>query len=420
MGLGRNAAHLHPRLPRVATFLLSMCLAAGCFRPNLEPFVGAPAPRDEEEIQLWARARRLFTAMEKEKAFRSDTALASYVNDVAMRLMPAFQLDPSSVEVRVVQDPFLSAYALPNGKLMVSEGLLAQLDSEAQLACVLGHEITHFAERHAYAQRLHDEKTVSAVRGLLVVLLAGSGGAMALPGPSVVLDLLAGPEGSLLVWQVRGFARDLEYRADRRGWEAARASGYDGAHCAAAMERLLEEEQLLVAEQKVPEPYYYGDHPATAERLERLRAWNETEVPPALKTAIRNEGEFLERTAAVRLDVASVNMKIRRYSRARRLIDRHLAAFPHRADGYVALGDWYRLDTNARDLAAARRAYEQALALDPEFAPAHREMGLWCREHKDAACARRHLRRYLELSPQAIDRGIVEGMLQELQGGLPQ
>ncbi|MCX8072229.1 MAG: M48 family metallopeptidase [Candidatus Binatia bacterium] len=105
--------------------------------------------------------------MEERKYLRADPQLEAYLDGIAARLLPSFGLDASTVQLRVVEDPFLNAFALPNGTLVISDGLLAQLDNEAQLACVLAHELTHFVERHAYARRVHDAQALATAQGSL-------------------------------------------------------------------------------------------------------------------------------------------------------------------------------------------------------------------------------------------------------------
>ena len=53
---------------------------------------------------------------------------------------------------RVLDDPMVNAFALPGGYLFVTRGILAALNSEAELAGVLGHEIGHVTARHSVSQ----------------------------------------------------------------------------------------------------------------------------------------------------------------------------------------------------------------------------------------------------------------------------
>jgi len=51
-----------------------------------------------------------------------------------------------------LRDPEPNAFALPNGSIYVTTGLLALLDNESQLAAIIAHELTHVMRRHTYMQ----------------------------------------------------------------------------------------------------------------------------------------------------------------------------------------------------------------------------------------------------------------------------
>src|SRR5262245_34415865 len=53
---------------------------------------------------------------------------------------------------QVVDDPTPNAFALPGGYIFVTRGLMGYMDSEAELAAVLGHEIGHVTARHSVQQ----------------------------------------------------------------------------------------------------------------------------------------------------------------------------------------------------------------------------------------------------------------------------
>lgn len=401
------------------TYLAFMVAIAGCPKPRVEPLVGEPTPASPEERKLWERAQKIVAALEKEKVLEPEPKLNEYLRGVAHRLLPYFRLHPGGIRSYVLKDPFLNAGSLPNGSLVFTQGLLAHLDDEAQLACVVGHELAHVSGRHALLDEQYGERARTAVGSVLGVLIVVSGGAVALPGPSVFADLLAGDNGSLLASQLRGFRKELEHEADQRGWEAVRAAGYEVRACTEVLQLLLEQEQELVADKLVREPYFYGDHPATSERLTKLTEWLQRRSDPGPSQGERRRESFQEAIASLRIQVAETNMKIRRFQRARRLIDRHLAAFPTRPDGYMALGEWYRRHPTEGNATLAAQAYRKALDLDGTFAPAHREMALLCLDQGDSECARRHLLAYLELAPSALDRPIAIKMLRELEGGTP-
>ena len=88
------------------------------------------------------------------------------------------------------------------------------------------------------------------------------------------------------------------------------------------------------------------------------------------------------------------------------------ARYPAEADYY--LGEAYRLRAKDDDPDKALAAYRRCVRQNPNFAPAHRALGLYALRHKQPAQAREHLRRYLALAPQARDRDFIESYLKQL------
>ena len=78
-----------------------------------------------------------------------DPALTAYVQRVGMKLAKASDAPDLPYEFVIINSSDLNAWALPGGKIAINRGLLAALDSEAQLAAVLAHEIAHVTKRHS-------------------------------------------------------------------------------------------------------------------------------------------------------------------------------------------------------------------------------------------------------------------------------
>ena len=89
--------------------------------------------------------------LERDGTVYHDEAMETYVNQVGRAMLPAGAA-PERVlwEFRVVRDPQANAFALPNGSIYVTTGLISKLEDEDQLAGVLAHEMTHVTDRHAY------------------------------------------------------------------------------------------------------------------------------------------------------------------------------------------------------------------------------------------------------------------------------
>jgi predicted Zn-dependent protease len=81
-----------------------------------------------------------------------DEGLQGYVNDLGRRLASNSERPDLPWTFRIVDDPAVNAFAIPGGYIYVTRGILASLNSEAELAGVMGHEIGHITARHSVTQ----------------------------------------------------------------------------------------------------------------------------------------------------------------------------------------------------------------------------------------------------------------------------
>ncbi|RMH15510.1 MAG: peptidase M48, partial [Gemmatimonadetes bacterium] len=127
------------------------------------------------QLVLFGEDREIAMGREADRAFAAQLGevdapeLTAYVRDLGLRLAAVSERPDLPWSVRVLDDPTVNAFALPGGFLFVTRGLLASLDSEAELAGVLGHEIGHVTARHS-AERLSRQQLQSLGLGLGMVL----------------------------------------------------------------------------------------------------------------------------------------------------------------------------------------------------------------------------------------------------------
>ena len=144
----------------------------------------------------------------------------------------------------------VNAFALPGGQIFITEALLRQLQSEDELAAVLGHEIGHVLARHS-AEHLAKQQLTQQLVGAVVV---GSG--------SYETAQLAQVAGSLINMK---HGRDDELESDALGLRLVREAGYDPA----AMIRVMQ--VLEKASGGSGQPEFASTHPSPANRIARIR-----------------------------------------------------------------------------------------------------------------------------------------------------
>ena len=161
--------------------------------------------------------------------------------------------------VTLLNSPVENAFAIPGGYVYVTRQLLALMNSEAELASVLGHEVGHVAARHS-AKR----QTRSVIGGLLA---AGVG---AVTGS----DLAARAASTGTQLYTLGFSRNQEYEADGLGVRYIAAAGYTP-YAAADMLAELNDETTLqgeIAGRKSSQPTWMSTHPNGADRVTRAQS----------------------------------------------------------------------------------------------------------------------------------------------------
>lgn len=206
-----------------------------------------------------------------------DGPLADYVRMVGLKVavpsVPGSR--PSDWTITVLDSPVPNAMATPGGYLYITRGLLAMMNSEAELASVLGHEAGHVAARHS--QRRNSRAVIGALGTVAAAMLGGSqAGQMANLGASA--------------W-VSGFSRAQENEADRLGMRYSMAAGYDP-RAAAWMLQSLERVAALEGRQSLERgglASIFSTHPVTAERVRRVTR----DAAATGRTGIINREQFL-------------------------------------------------------------------------------------------------------------------------------
>ncbi|SDG60644.1 Putative Zn-dependent protease [Pseudomonas benzenivorans] len=192
----------------VALLLLSGQLA-GC---ALNPATGRSdfvMMSERQELEL---GRRHSQEILKQYPRYADEKLQAYVQQVGERVARHSHRSQLDYRFTVVDSPDINAFALPGGYIYIHRGLLAYLNSEAELAAVLGHEVGHVTARHGVQQQ--SQSSAWGVLGQAVAIGTGVGAAADLTN---VL-------GNAFV---RGYGRDMELEADGLGAQYLARSGYD-------------------------------------------------------------------------------------------------------------------------------------------------------------------------------------------------
>ena len=213
---------------------------------------------EAQEINLGKQAHQ--QVMKQYRPY-NDPALQSYVEGLVDELGKKSHRSNLVYHVTVLDSPQVNAFALPGGYLYITRGIMAYMNSEAELAGVLGHELGHITARHSVRQQ--SAGTVAGILGAGVGILTGSRAA----------SEAANIGGTALV---RGYGRSHELEADRLGAEYLANVGYDPQEMLKVVEILKDQEdfdkQLAKEEGREPRAYHgtFSTHPANDARLQEV------------------------------------------------------------------------------------------------------------------------------------------------------
>ena len=244
------------RIIRMGAALAALgALAGGC---SVNPVSGRP------EVVLTSTERERALGQEAAQQVQQvmglveDPDLVAYVARIGARLAQHSPRTDVSYEFRIVDMEEPNAFALPGGPVYLSRGLLVLLNSEDELANVLGHEIGHVAARH------HVRSQVRRVPFLPLRIATGiGGGAVGVVSP--LLGQIVSGVGKLPgALALSAYSRDQEREADRVGQQLAAAAGWDPAAMAAVMETLGREEALKGGDPN--RQSFFASHPTSPER----------------------------------------------------------------------------------------------------------------------------------------------------------
>lgn len=244
-------------------------LVTYCAQTTTNPLTGEKqrvALDPAQEIALGARSAPEMAA-QMGGVSRNQQASAR-VKRIGARLVARSLASQSSYRFsfHLLADPrTVNAFALPGGPIFITEGLLRQLRSDAEVAAVLGHEVAHVIARHS-SERLAKQQLT---QGLVGALAVGSG------------DYTTAQIGQMVGGMINmRYGRDDELESDALGIRVAAEAGYDPR----AMIRVMA--VLAKASGGSRQPEFVSTHPAPENRGERIRQQIAKQFPGGVPTEL--------------------------------------------------------------------------------------------------------------------------------------
>ena len=272
--------------PKVATAFSAVLLVLTLANCAQNPVTGNPnfvTMSESQEVQV---GRQEDVKVRQEYGVYDNKALQQYVNEVGQRLGRASHRPNLQYTYVVVDSPEINAFALPGGYIYITRGILSYLNSEAELAAVLGHETGHVTARHS-VQQLSASTAANVGASVLQIFVPG----LRNQAGDSIINLL----GNVFL---SGYGREHELEADRLGADYLYRTGYDPQAMIKVVGVLKNQEtfdaEVAKSEGRQPRAYHavFASHPDNDTRLQQVVA--EAGRLPAGSGRI-NQEEFLRR-----------------------------------------------------------------------------------------------------------------------------
>ncbi|EGB15815.1 peptidase M48 Ste24p [Pseudodesulfovibrio mercurii] len=240
---------------------------------------------EEQEIRMDRQAAP--QQLSNDYGTTQDTFLNDYVSGVGRSLADVSHRPQMPYNFHVVNANYVNAYAFPGGTVACTRGILLNVDNEAEMAGLLGHEIGHVNARHT-ASRMSSQMVIGG--------LAGIGGAVVGAKYGGAWGTLAGGLGGLGAGLLlASYSRDDERQADALGLEYMTKADYNPEGMVGLMEMLNEQHSREPSALEV----MFATHPMSSERLATAKQAVSKQYYGARKYAFYRE-RYMDNTADLR------------------------------------------------------------------------------------------------------------------------
>ncbi len=300
-------------------FLFAIVCCAACLLP-IATQASEQKPVTQQEI---ATGTKQYNPSQQAQGgqYVVDKALSAYVNAVGQRLAKASESPNLPYEFVIINDSTMNAWALPGGKIAINRGLLVELRDEAQLAAVLGHEISHVTRRHS--ARMQKKSSGTSLLGALAGLAIGA-------KVPQFQDLAM--QGSGLVTQgfQANYSREYETQADNVGLALMAKAGYDPLAAVEIQELFLSKSQ---SGSSAGVSAFFASHPPSKERI----ASNKAHLVGMPTGGLRLKAEYEKATAGLLRDKPAYDLyqkaiseagKNKNYKQAQSYVEQAIALQP--------------------------------------------------------------------------------------------
>jgi predicted Zn-dependent protease len=255
----------------LTSLAIATALLAGCGSKVQNPVSGQTERSAMTESAEVTEGKKGHAQVMQEYTALNNPRLQAYVNDIGQRLAKLSHRPTLAWTFTVLDSPEINAFALPGGYVYVTRGIMAYMDSEADLAGVIGHEIGHVTARHG-AQRATREQNA----GIGVMAASVLGAILEAKGMAGAGQMASEVSQTAAAGYVAKYGREQELQADGLGAEYLARGNFDPRNMIDVINVLKNQERFaadLAAAQGRPAPEqnsWLASHPSNDDRLAQI------------------------------------------------------------------------------------------------------------------------------------------------------
>jgi predicted Zn-dependent protease len=370
------------RFPAGLAAAIVVCLCLGCSGPGT--MLSSSQGRTERLRQLLSlETRRQQSAIARRSILYREPELEHYLDRMVGGLMPGDGAEGVFPQVVLISDSDTNAYSFPDGTIYIHTGLLVQLESEAELALLLAHELAHVTRRHALRTlAASPAETDETVFGRTL------SDSLSWFHELTVQKEFARPSEELL-----SLRRNLEQEADRFGLDMVINANYDPYEALEIFDHLIENN---------------GGRAGVDRAAALLKTLEST---PFAAGRLTDRTVFCKHLQQLWLDHGWLELRHGRWDEALRCARRLLREVPTHARGHFLMGEILRQRNAPGDEPQALEHYCRVVGDDPSMPGPHKAIGLIHLKNGQARLARGFFEKALVLAPHAHDSDYIRSYL---------
>jgi predicted Zn-dependent protease len=378
---------IYQKSKNIFIFTFAILLLTGCTTSNQSvSMLNENYIPEKDEKRLIKRASELSKSINENENTFQKPSINDYPNSVLKRLLEDDSLaltDDIEFKVTIIKNPYLNAFALANGSIYIHSGILAKMENEAQLAMLIGHEMSHVIYKHGIKRSRNHKNSA---------LAATIFGTLTLPFDFGLVSAL------LYNASLSGYSQANENEADKEGITQMVNAGYDVQEGARLFNILLKDIQL----NEIKQPFFFSTHPKVQNRIDNCATI--IEKSHAHKKGRIGKETFEQYVKPLLQENIMADLKLRRFKSAKASIEVYLKRYPKEAYGYYALGELHRLNTEKKDTQVALDNYNLSIEKEHDFSLAYRGIAYVYLKQQQKAKAKEYFEKYLSFNTQATDK----------------